>query len=190
MSSSTTLVLVAVLVGGSMVAGLLGVLLLNRGLGRRQPNGNGAPPPAGVQDGGNNTPVTPVNSKASRCPDAQAALQAHNAARARRGASPLTWDDDIAKVAQAWSDRGVFKHSTSRYGENLAMGTSNCKQAVDLWVDEERLWRPGMGFTMDTGHFTQVVWKNTRRVGCGFAKGIVTCNYDPPGNGGNYGANV
>lgn len=27
----------------------------------------------------------------------------------------------------------------------------------------------------------QVVWKGSKRVGCGLACGIVTCSYDPPG---------
>jgi hypothetical protein len=39
---------------------------------------------------------------------------------------------------------------------------------------------------MDTGHFTQVVWRATTHVGCGTASctGLVlwVCNYDPPGN--------
>ena len=41
---------------------------------------------------------------------------------------------------------------------------------------------------MQTGHFTQVVWKGSRRlgVGVGYAdngrKAIVVANYDPPGN--------
>jgi hypothetical protein len=40
------------------------------------------------------------------------------------------------------------------------------------------------------GHYTQVVWRNTERVGCGYstcqAQGfnfeVWVCNYDPPGN--------
>ena len=42
-------------------------------------------------------------------------------------------------------------------------------------------------FGMDTGHFTQVVWKSTTKLGCGL--GIASnnyaygaCNYSPPGN--------
>lgn len=194
--STTLVVAVVVVVIVSVVVGLVVALLP----GRRRGGRNGpvtAPKNGSGGKGGSRGPVkpaggnsAPVNSKTSRCPDVQATLQAHNAARARRGAAPLAWDESLASVAQAWSDRGVFKHSNNRYGENLAMGTGNCKQAVDLWVDEEKLWRPGMGFTMKTGHFTQVVWKGTKKVGCGFAKGIVTCNYSPPGNSGNYGGNV
>lgn len=45
---------------------------------------------------------------------------------------------------------------------------------------------PFLGFSMGTGHFTAMVWKATRRLGC--AKGncpgqnLWVCQYDPPGN--------
>ena len=42
------------------------------------------------------------------------------------------------------------------------------------------------GFDLKTGHFTQVVWKDTRQLGCGVAMcdggEIWVCNYSPPGN--------
>jgi hypothetical protein len=48
------------------------------------------------------------------------------------------------------------------------------------------------GFSASTGHFTQVVWKGSRSVGCGWkrcsggkgkAQGIyVVCQYSPAGN--------
>ena len=82
---------------------------------------------------------------------------------------------------------------------NLAAGTSGTLDAaavVGMWTDEESAYdfRRG-GFSMDTGHFTQVVWRDTREVGCGTAscKGldIFVCNYDPPGNvEGGYRENV
>ncbi len=55
-------------------------------------------------------------------------------------------------------------------------------------------WKHG-GFSMDTGHFTQVVWRGTAEVGCGTmtcgGMDVWVCNYDPPGNmEGDYAANV
>ena len=46
------------------------------------------------------------------------------------------------------------------------------------------------GFSYGTGHFTQIVWKNTEKVGFGIAQRYdapwlrtwVVANYDPPGN--------
>ena len=42
------------------------------------------------------------------------------------------------------------------------------------------------GFSMATGHFTQVVWKATTDVGCGWARCVfgtfLVCNYKGPGN--------
>lgn len=42
------------------------------------------------------------------------------------------------------------------------------------------------------GHFTQVVWKKSTKLGCGIAKGTVVCHYcEEAGNfGSDYGSNV
>jgi hypothetical protein len=56
-----------------------------------------------------------------------------------------------------------------------------------MWYDEIAQYHfPDGGFSHNTGHFTQVVWRGSRRVGCGHAqcKGmdILVCEYDPAGN--------
>ena len=131
-------------------------------------------------------------------------LEAHNQARARHCAPPLVWSAALAKVAQKWVDglvrRGcAFDHSGGAYGENLAGGTSGTLDAaavVDMWYREKDRYDFRAGaFSMSTGHFTQLVWRGTTRVGCGTAtcKGLDlwVCNYDPAGNvEGQYRENV
>ena len=61
------------------------------------------------------------------------------------------------------------------------------------WYDEVSLYTsydPPMGFTMETGHFTQVVWVATETVGFGISqdgngKTLLVGRYSPPGNYGN-----
>lgn len=80
-------------------------------------------------------------------------------------------------------------------GENLAVGYANITAVVEAWGDERKMYnfdRP-TGFSMSTGHFTQLIWKNTNSVGCGRvdchnsatdgASGwLVVCEYWPAGN--------
>jgi glioma pathogenesis-related protein 2 len=57
------------------------------------------------------------------------------------------------------------------------------------WYDEKIFYdfmRPQ--FTIRTGHFTQMIWKSTKRIGIGFAfnrsgdKVFLVVNYTPSGN--------
>ncbi|MDX2088195.1 MAG: CAP family protein [Kofleriaceae bacterium] len=127
---------------------------------------------------------------------AEVIVDAHNRYREKHCAPPLTWSPKIAEVAQTWADslkaKGcAFGHSNNnKYGENLAAGTTGAlppEAVVAMWYDEVAKYsfkKPG--FSMETGHFTQVVWTTTTEVGCGMAqcKGmdIWVCNYAPPGN--------
>ena len=59
------------------------------------------------------------------------------------------------------------------YGENLAEGFTNITEAVDAWGGEQADYDfNNPGFSEQTGHFTQLVWKATTTVGCG----RINCN--------------
>ncbi len=120
------------------------------------------------------------------------ALKAHNQLRALHHAPPLTWDASLAFYSRMHASHCVFKHSHTRFGENIASGYPSITAVVNAWYSEKNIYsyaRPG--FSEQTGHFTQVVWKSTKRVGCGVAycdgkNGVHgqfwVCEYSPPGN--------
>jgi len=153
----------------------------------------------------------------------QAVLDAHNAQRAKHAdTDPLCYGvtgEDITFTSQAWSDTQAGKkgieHSTGgKYGENLAMAGRAPAAAlakspayvasVDAWYKEIDYWdyatnaKKADASGKMTGHFTQVVWKGSKQVNCGYATYVdsmnyyvVTCQYFPPGNyQGQYAANV
>jgi len=136
--------------------------------------------------------------------DAGSWLDAHNRLRAKHCAPPLTWSAKLADVAQRWAnalrDRGcTFDHSGGSFGENLAkgtIGTLDPASVVQMWYGEIAQYRfPDGGFSMKTGHFTQVVWRGSRRIGCGHSQcngmDTLVCEYDPAGNWeGQYRENV
>jgi uncharacterized protein YkwD len=150
--------------------------------------GNEEPPP------GETAPSTPAQTGLDA--SAQAFVDAHNAYRAKHCAPPLAWSAELAKVAQNWANElqrqgCAFEHSNQQtYGENLAGGSRGAldpKATVAMWYDEVKTYDfAGGGFSMETGHFTQVVWTTTTEVGCGWVTckqmDIIVCNYNPPGN--------
>jgi len=131
-------------------------------------------------------------------------LAAHNDARAEHCAPPLEWSPELAATAEGWANelasRGCpLAHSQSSLGENLYAATAGAFTAADavrVWVAERDAYDFDRGgFSMETGHFTQVVWKGTERVGCATLEcnglDLWVCNYDPAGNvRGGYQANV
>ncbi|XP_055611020.1 uncharacterized protein LOC129757751 [Uranotaenia lowii] len=137
----------------------------------------------------------------------QQLLSEHNRLRAFHSAGPLRWNPTISKWAQQWAQeiakRNKLEHRpNNKYGENLyaVFGTTtiSAAQVVRSWYQEKKDFTygrdPGAEFSK-VGHFTQLVWKSTKEVGCGAAvngKNVyVVCNYSPPGNyRGQYARNV
>ncbi|XP_002968963.2 pathogenesis-related protein PRMS [Selaginella moellendorffii] len=132
-------------------------------------------------------------------------LDPQNAARARVGVAPLVWDDRLAAFALAWANsRRIFgacslQHSRGPYGENIFWGSGgagrswNPSDAVESWMSERRWYDYGtnscLGGRGACGHYTQVVSRFSRRVGCarvqcGRGDVFMACDYFPPGNNG------
>lgn len=153
-------------------------------------------------------------------------LAQHNTVRstvnpAAANMTRLVWDPNLAAVAQSYANQCLFAHNpnasqqyttlssnTGPVGENIFVTTQarsiavngpGTNAAVFSWASE------AIDYTYATnscapgracGHYTQVAWANTRRVGCGitqcpaisglsstFNNGqLVFCNYYPAGN--------
>jgi uncharacterized protein YkwD len=122
-------------------------------------------------------------------------LALHNGLRQTVKTPALAWSDKLASDAEEWAKaliaHGQFQHSKYKhYGENLAEfrgGKSTAKQAFELWSSEVKNYnRKANRCQGPCGHYTQVVWSDTKQVGCGVARGagreIWVCEYSPPGN--------
>ena len=130
--------------------------------------------------------------------DKKTLLDQHNMWRAKYNMPTLVWDDAVATVAQDWANQqatsGTFEHrQNNKFGENLwsgTMGSFPVISVVDSWgneVNDYDLKTNTCADGKDCGHFTQVIWFNTSKLGCGRATSadgndIVVCNYDPSGN--------
>ena len=131
-------------------------------------------------------------------------LAAHNVERARAGVPLLTWDNDLGNAAAAYATQmamsGRFAHSDRSArpgtGENLWMGTHGAfsvEAMVGGWSSEKRFFTPGVfpnvsrtGNWEDVGHYTQMIWPQTTKVGCAIAStgriDYLVCRYAYKGN--------
>lgn len=149
-------------------------------------------------------------------------LTGHNVIRKMFNLSDMTWDTNLADYAQRWAEylkknnTCLMKHRShagmeegKNFGENLAYNwisksiakgkfVRSPEAVVYSWSKECKDYdyqtmhcTPGE----QCGHYTQVVWRKSTRVGCGMVicdgaendRGIGrvelwVCNYDPPGN--------
>ena len=136
--------------------------------------------------------------------DAATALRFHNKVRSDVGVGPLQWSPVLATYAQAWAEHLASsgcapKHRPregewkQQYGENIFMGSGKVYRALEAsqsWYSEIKQYRyselNGKNW-YKTGHYTQMVWRNTTAVGMGMAgckdgSIIIVANYNPPGN--------
>ncbi len=131
-------------------------------------------------------------------------LAEQNAERDRVGVPRLEWSGKLAADAQAWADQlareGDLRHSPRTVnpdeGENLWMGGKGYygpEAMIGTFLDERRAYKSGVfpavsttGNWQDVGHYTQIVWRNTRQVGCAVTRGrtmdFLVCRYLPAGN--------
>lgn len=149
--------------------------------------------------------------------DQKALLEAHNNHRKKPSASDmneLLWSPALAEQAQAWSDGCYYEHPDKTQhpdyrgiGQNLYIkwldkGGRNpppVTDPVDKWYDEVKDFHYDINSCNRgavCGHYTQVVWAKTTKVGCGIKfcptatsrtrsfenAWLVTCNYSPAGN--------
>ena len=85
-------------------------------------------------------------------------LSTMNALRVLHGSAPLSWDDTLGTYAEQHTRACDFHHSYGPYGENLAQGYTTVVAAIQDWYNEWRKYSyDNPGFSMETGHFTQVM---------------------------------
>ncbi|XP_077299105.1 uncharacterized protein LOC143920216 [Arctopsyche grandis] len=91
----------------------------------------------------------------------------------------LEWDDELANIAQMWADQCVFEHDLNRdtvrfnVGQNIfqSEGGVPWEEAIYSWYSEVEFFDKNLvdNFINDkvTDHYSQIVWGNTRFIGCG-----------------------
>jgi pathogenesis-related protein 1 len=144
-------------------------------------------------------------------------LNLHNDFRTKNNAVKLEWDDRLADSAQAWADKlydedcaihhPENKEDDEEYlqngldGQNLSqfvyegrkrknLQVGSIPEAIKLWTDECKLFDPKNPTKHGVGHFTQLIWKDTTKLGCahrqlerrGKKASIYVCHYNKSGN--------
>ncbi|RWS29763.1 Venom allergen 5-like protein, partial [Leptotrombidium deliense] len=127
----------------------------------------------------------------------------------------IEWDKELATVAQAHASQCLFEHDCNKcrevdnfsVGQNLYQKKSRATKVTAAWdeaiaafYDEIKYVTPDIieSYIPETStdvysHFTQLIWADTWKIGCGYAayhindtlfniEELYTCNYGPSGN--------
>jgi len=144
-------------------------------------------------------------------------VKRHNELRSKHRVGTLTKFAPLASLAQQTADRcrdiGGLQHSINEYkgqwmGQNLYYAGTTGRdgptgiQVTDDWYNEINDYDFSSGNSRNgkaVGHFTQLVWKGSKQIGCAYSIGnsggwthyYVCCDYFPGGNViGQYQQNV
>ena len=131
-------------------------------------------------------------------------LVPQNVERSRWGVTPLQWDTGLVQAADRYAAElartNRWGHSAKAtrpgQGENLWMGSRGAfspEQMVGSWLGEAGHYRPRTfpnvsrtGNWADVGHYTQIIWRQTTKVGCAIRSNgrwdYLVCRYSPHGN--------
>jgi pathogenesis-related protein 1 len=146
-------------------------------------------------------------------------VSAHNQARSgplnptpSPALPPVSWDYVLADSAYNYTSKcmagtgGLVAHNANRtadyqalggqdsyVGENIYASTGNSVQpsdAVNSWMSEASAYDYARNNITDAGHYTQVVWRNSVRIGCAIYDcpstlkyhNTILCDYAPGGN--------
>ncbi|XP_078510893.1 glioma pathogenesis-related protein 1-like isoform X4 [Lissotriton helveticus] len=110
-----------------------------------------------------------------------------------------SWDPALAKTAEVWASKCRFDHNPATkqhgkahptfftLGENIALGTM---APTPLWHSEVKVYDYSThGCSGTCGHYTQVVWAASYKLGCAAKKCsslrnavLFVCDYGPAGN--------
>jgi len=144
-------------------------------------------------------------------------VAAHNAARSgplnptpSPALPPVTWDAVLADSAYNYTTRcmgsgGLLDHNPNRSADYQALGgkdnyvgeniygtsasTVQPSEVIGLWMGEAPDYNYATNNIGDAGHYTQVVWRASVRIGCAIYDcpslrfhNTVLCDYAPGGN--------
>ena len=131
----------------------------------------------------------------------QSIVQMHDEERARVGSPPIEWDASLARDAAQWAEHLADiddlvhwgeENDDNGQGENLWLGTKGAfglRQMIGGWSGEKRDLARMSSWEDDyekVGHYTQMVWAGTRKVGCAVRANrsdeVLVCRYWPAGN--------
>lgn len=109
----------------------------------------------------------------------------------------LSWDEELSMLAKKWAENCEFTHEPNyqrripgkyNVGQNLAYGYQSWESVMKAWYDEYKDYNYGeIKHNGVVGHYTQMVWDRTTRIGCYFAncknlRNYYVCNYAVGGN--------
>jgi len=167
----------------------------------------GSPTGTGGQSGGQTNPLTPDVIDAF--------VAAHNQARSgplnptpSPPLPPVSWDAILADSVYGYAigcqgTNGLLSHNADRsadyqalggsgyVGENIygTSGNATPAGAMALWMSEASSYDYNSGTFGDAGHYTQIVWRTSVRIGCAIVDcpaltyhNTVICDYAPGGN--------
>jgi len=140
--------------------------------------------------------ITSAYTMQTKYIDQNKVIEQHNIYRKELGIPPLKFSQECADFAQKWAEklaknnRGLVHSKQAKFGENIFWKSkaTNETEIIDAWAREKKYFsNRKRKYNSKNGHYTQMIWENTKLIGTGMAiskdgSEYWVCTYYPPGN--------
>lgn len=124
-------------------------------------------------------------------------LDEHNKYRKQAGYEPVVWSNNLMKQAKKYAEKISKTGNIDQVYNHAECKNNICGSNIDITRDKLPMpkttvskWYNEKSASTGLNHYTQMIWKNNRKIGCSIVGKVAVCLYDNVNNNEELDVNI